>query len=190
MSTSLPIIAKRLHDLRKENNLTQEKLAESIETTTKTYREWEKKGIIPTTDFLIKLSEKFNVSTDYLLGKSDCRTIDENIKMIVEATRLSEKAIEKLLIYDPCILKILDTLICTKTEYKSLDNTGLFEALLYQMWVYSYRMESDKMEIHTDNTKPQLITDKAQRRIFFKQLPTKIFDLCLEIAEQIRKEGD
>lgn len=97
MSSVLPISVKRLYDLRKEYHLTQEKIAEDIGTTTKTYREWEKTGKIPTTDFLLALSEKFNVSADYLLGKSDCRTIDENIKMITKATRLSEKAIENLL---------------------------------------------------------------------------------------------
>ncbi len=97
MSSILPNYAKRLYDLRKEYHLTQEKIAEAIGTTTKTYREWEKSGKIPTTDFLLALSEKFNVSADYLIGKSDCRTIDENIKMITKATRLSEKAIENLL---------------------------------------------------------------------------------------------
>ena len=186
MSSLQPIISKRLHDLRTEHHLTQEKLAETLKTTTKTYREWEKKGNIPSTDFLIALSDQYNVSTDYLLGRSECKTIDENIKMINKTIGLSENSIENLKKYDSGFLKILDNLICTfNPDYP--DYTGTLEVLLKQLFDYGYRMKTNIIELKTDNLKPQIITDKVSKREFFKSIPLSTFSTFLEIAEETMK---
>ena len=59
-----------LRQLRKENNLTQKELAKNIDTTQGAIYFWEK-GTEPSAGQLLKLSNFFNVSVDYLLGNTD-----------------------------------------------------------------------------------------------------------------------
>jgi transcriptional regulator with XRE-family HTH domain len=65
------LLKDRITELRKENNLTKKKLAEVIGTTDDSVYSWEKGRAEPSVDFIIKLSDFFNVSTDYLLGRKD-----------------------------------------------------------------------------------------------------------------------
>lgn len=50
------------------NNMTQDKLAEELEVNRKTLGKWFKEGCIPA-HALVRMSEIFNVSIDYLLGR-------------------------------------------------------------------------------------------------------------------------
>lgn len=52
------------------NNLTLYELSESLEVNRKTVGKWLKDGCIPA-NALIKMSSLFNVSIDYLLGRSE-----------------------------------------------------------------------------------------------------------------------
>lgn len=63
----------RLIKLRKELHLTQEELAQKIGYTRTAISAWEIGRNEPSNADTIKLSEYFNVSTDYLLGKTDVR---------------------------------------------------------------------------------------------------------------------
>lgn len=56
-----------------------------------------KQGIsVPRVDKLIKIAEFYDVSVDYLLGLSNVKSTDTNIKSICDYTGLSEIAIENL----------------------------------------------------------------------------------------------
>lgn len=57
----------RLKELRKLNNLTQAELALKLEVTRQAVTKWENDYSIPQIQTLMKLSELFNVSYDYLL---------------------------------------------------------------------------------------------------------------------------
>jgi len=61
----------RLINVRKKNNLTQNEVANYIGVQRTTYTRYEKGGIVPPTDIVVKLASFFKISTDYLLGKSD-----------------------------------------------------------------------------------------------------------------------
>ena len=50
----------------------------------------------PDTDILIKISRACNVSTDWLLGLTDQKTPDINLRAVCEYTGLSEKSVEIL----------------------------------------------------------------------------------------------
>ncbi len=67
---SFGIILKKL---RQDNNLTQDELAKKIDTSRSNIANYENDKNMPSVDILEKLSKLFNVSTDYLLGKSDIR---------------------------------------------------------------------------------------------------------------------
>lgn len=59
----------RLRALRREMDLTQEKLAEVLETTQRKISYWELGKTEPDLQSLWKLADFFQVSVDYLLGR-------------------------------------------------------------------------------------------------------------------------
>lgn len=67
----LMIFSERLKMLRKNSNTTQAKLAEIINSTDRTIRKYESLEIEPTMSVLTKLADYFNVSVDYLVGRTD-----------------------------------------------------------------------------------------------------------------------
>ena len=63
--------SKRLKNLRKEFNLTQEKLALYLKTNKSVICNYEKKRSIIATPFLYDICKKYNISADYLMGRID-----------------------------------------------------------------------------------------------------------------------
>lgn len=68
---------ERLKYLRKEAKLTQKDIANHFNTSPQSYAQWEKGLRSPSKESLEKLANFFNVSTDYLLGKSDIKQTSE-----------------------------------------------------------------------------------------------------------------
>ncbi len=62
---------ERLIKLRKESGLLQKDLAEKLNTSTRRISHIERGDIEPDLYTLIEISNIFDVSTDYLLGKTD-----------------------------------------------------------------------------------------------------------------------
>ncbi len=61
----------RLKEFRKENDITQIKLAKILNTTQSTIAEYERGTNIIATPFLYTICKKYNISADYLLGRID-----------------------------------------------------------------------------------------------------------------------
>lgn len=67
--------------IRKENNLTQEKLAEMLNISRQAIAKWESGESLPEVDNLVQISNLFNVSLDSLLKeKEPCASIKDEIK--------------------------------------------------------------------------------------------------------------
>lgn len=64
-------IKERLKELRKENNLTQKQIAKIINKSETGYASWEQGLAEPGINDLIYLSEFYNVSIDYMVGKDE-----------------------------------------------------------------------------------------------------------------------
>ena len=64
---------KILKKIRQDNNLTQEELAKKINSSRSNIANYENEKNMPSIEILEKLSKTFNVSIDYLLGKTDIR---------------------------------------------------------------------------------------------------------------------
>jgi len=62
---------ERLKDFRKENNITQEKLANILKIDQPTWSIYESGKSLIGTPFLYTICKKYNISADYLLGKTD-----------------------------------------------------------------------------------------------------------------------
>ena len=69
----------RIKNLREELNMTQQELADKLEGAKSTVAMYEKGNRKPSLEVLVKLSEIFDCSIDYLLGKTDVRKPIENI---------------------------------------------------------------------------------------------------------------
>lgn len=68
----------RIKMLRENLGMTQQDLADKIEGAKSSVAMYEKGDRKPSLEVLVKLSEIFNCSIDYLLGKSDIRNSENN----------------------------------------------------------------------------------------------------------------
>ena len=74
---------KRLKELRLTKKMSQQILADLIGVSRSTVAMWETSSSQPDNDCLLKLSDIFEVSTDYLLGRTDDpsqKTLDEQLE--------------------------------------------------------------------------------------------------------------
>ncbi|EIL9238523.1 helix-turn-helix transcriptional regulator [Listeria monocytogenes] len=61
----------RLKELRIQRNISQKEIAATFGVVPRTIRKWESEDSDPTTKQLIALADYFDVSLDYLVGRSD-----------------------------------------------------------------------------------------------------------------------
>ena len=73
----------RIKMLREENGLTQQELADKINGAKSTVAMYEKGNRKPSLEILVKLSEIFNCSIDYILCQSDIRTSKQNPSVVL-----------------------------------------------------------------------------------------------------------
>ena len=64
-------IGKRIKEIRLEQELSQQKFGNLLSVSQDTISLWEKGKSAPTTEFLIAIATKFNVSVDYILCLTD-----------------------------------------------------------------------------------------------------------------------
>ena len=67
----MKFFAKRLKDLRIENKLKQEELAEAVGVSASMISMWENEINIPSLEKASKLADIFKVSLDYLAGRTE-----------------------------------------------------------------------------------------------------------------------
>ena len=64
-------LATQFKKVRTERNLTQKQTAEGIGVTEQAYQRYEYGKVVPSATVLIALADFFDVSLDYLCGRSD-----------------------------------------------------------------------------------------------------------------------
>ncbi|MFI3227666.1 MAG: helix-turn-helix transcriptional regulator [Clostridia bacterium] len=84
------LFSEKLYKLRKENGLSQEELAEKLNTTRQAVSKWENNQGYPETEKLLMMSNIFNVSVDYLLKDSN-----ENVETDDKGFYASKEMIEE-----------------------------------------------------------------------------------------------
>lgn len=67
---------ERIKSLRQQMGMSQVQLAKRLGVTKSAVNSWEAGTSSPTLSYLIKLSQVFSVSTDYLLGVNERLTLD------------------------------------------------------------------------------------------------------------------
>lgn len=85
------ILADKLIELRKKAGLSQEELAEKMNVTRQSVSKWESAQSVPDLEKIVKLSNIFNVSTDYLLkDEIDNNSHTDNKNVNREPTKATE----------------------------------------------------------------------------------------------------
>ncbi len=74
----------RIRDLREDKDLKQSELGALLGVSQKTISDYEIEKTEPTKEIWIKLSEYFNVTTDYIMGKSNNSQNNEFTKGLTE----------------------------------------------------------------------------------------------------------
>ncbi|MBQ8284653.1 MAG: helix-turn-helix transcriptional regulator [Clostridia bacterium] len=64
----MEIIANRIREIRKENNLTQAEFGKLLSVSQDNISLWEKGKGFPSIFHVITIAQIFNISTDYILG--------------------------------------------------------------------------------------------------------------------------
>lgn len=90
------IFASRLKELREKIGLNQNKCAKKLNISRGSISFYENGERLPDIETIYNMATFFNVSADYLIGLTDVKTIDTNIKAICKYTGLSESAIKVL----------------------------------------------------------------------------------------------
>lgn len=73
------MLGERLKALRKAADITQEELAKIVGVSTSMIGMYETNARRPSYEVLLKIAEKFNTTTDYLLGKSNNKTSTDKL---------------------------------------------------------------------------------------------------------------
>ena len=85
----------KIKQLREEYNITQEELAKKLDLSSKgIVSMYEKEDRKPSLEVLIKLSEIFDCSIDYILGKTDIRNTGKQIDDVLNEAMIGMSAEE------------------------------------------------------------------------------------------------
>lgn len=88
------MLSKKLRELRINHGISQIELGKALAVTKQTISNWENDNILPSIEMLVKIADYFNVTTDYLLGRT------EQEQLNVSGLSSSEKAHIDLIIRD------------------------------------------------------------------------------------------
>lgn len=86
----IPTFASRLKQLRLNKNLRQEQVANLIGVNKSASSTYENNTRQPSFEILVRLATLYRVSTDYLLGRTDSRSLDLSGLTDEEAAAVSE----------------------------------------------------------------------------------------------------
>ena len=92
----MKIFAERLTKLMNENHTSYSEIALLCETTRQAVSCYVTGKNAPRLDKLLKLAKHFNVSADYLIGLSNIKSVNVEIKSACDYTGLTESTILKI----------------------------------------------------------------------------------------------
>ena len=89
-------IGERIRALRESKGLSQQAVAEALQIKRESINSWENGLRDLKTASIVALADYFGVSTDYLLGRTECKSPDIDVQAICKKTGLSEAAVSTL----------------------------------------------------------------------------------------------
>ena len=90
------VFSTRLKELRQECGLTIEEFASEVGVSKSSVGYYENQNRLPDLAVAAKMADVLNVTTDYLVGRSNARTQTPKLKNICDYVGLSDKSVEML----------------------------------------------------------------------------------------------
>ena len=90
------VFAQRLRTLRQERNKKRQEVADDLGISRASLEYYEKGKRKPDIEILAKLADYYDVSADYLLGRTNAKTTDKDLRFVCDYLGLTEKTVELL----------------------------------------------------------------------------------------------
>lgn len=90
------VLNTRIRELLERNNISTKDFAQKLNVSTEAIRLWISGYARPDINKIIEISNIFNVSTDYLLGKTSSTSLDYDYQITKEKFGISDKSMTKL----------------------------------------------------------------------------------------------
>ena len=172
----MPIFST-LKDLRKDNKLTQIELAEKLNCNRQKIADWERGKSTPSVDDLILLSKTFGVSADYILGLTDTKATDKDVRFICDYTGLSEKSV------DAIKSTLTGAMEFSRPYFNHLAENLVFTELALYLERYSYNtMMKDFKGLGKEQNRKNY--EKSQLLLFYAQ------EFIKDCFKEYKKAGD
>lgn len=199
------LFASRLRSLLESSETKQISLAEQLNTTRQSVGNWTLGKSQPDFDTLVKIADLFNTSTDFLLGRTDVRTNNQEIRSICDYTGLSDKTVKNFhsLIHTDCYVIqteiFWDYIELVTNDYCNNDDFSLMDILLSQYkCLEEIQGLQDEYLSNDNNDEKELILEKIKiqehdMRFMNYELSQKIVEMAnnlfqAEIEEYQRKK--
>lgn len=91
------IFAVRLRELINATEKKQQEIADNIGVSRQALNKWVNGETIPDIFSAAKIADLFNISTDYLTGRTGTKSVSPEIQAACEVTGLSEKTIKNII---------------------------------------------------------------------------------------------
>ncbi len=91
------LFIERFETLRNSKGLSTSQLLKELHLASGAFATWKSRGTIPNGDILAKIADYFNVSTDYLLGKTEVRNYEETARKCMLRTPEEEQELNEYL---------------------------------------------------------------------------------------------
>ena len=165
-------IGEKIYELRKQEGLSQEELAEKLNVSRQSVSLWETNQTVPQIDYLMELSKIFNVSLDELCGNGNIEKTEQPSETVIEPIYettfefTKEKVSEIIIAVQriPRIIVLISTnlmFICFMIIFKSMFSAVLFFDILANIILVTFFLKSNK------NTMKELTEINTQFLISF-----------------------
>lgn len=94
------VVGRRINTLLAEQDIKQSELAETLGIVSSTVSCFVSGTRMPNTEQLVKIADFFNVSTDYLLGRSRAATKNRDKAFVCDYLNIDEEAVEQIRTYN------------------------------------------------------------------------------------------
>lgn len=141
----------RLRELLRDRKITQSKLSSDVGILNQSISQYLDGSVTPPLEKLIRLADYFNVSIDYLLGRTEVASTSIKKKEICKTTGLTAKSVDILmkLKYDPKFQRSLPSVL-------SIINTCIHAANKHEVVNLSFLLDGRKV---VDGVKSQVEYD-------------------------------
>lgn len=212
----LPILARRIRTLLERNKITANQLCEKTGISSSVMKSYLEKQVDIGAGNLQKLANAFNVSTDYLLGRTKYPSVNASKKAALKYTGLSETALKVLhdlhnapfegvalnrhgTSYEISYITLLSKLLEMERDFHQI-----FQEIAYFM-IYSEALpeqayetrkiklssdESERFRIWIEGHKWELIPNDEARELHLQSAGEKFKEIYRKILENETVKGD